>query len=177
MIVDSSIWEEPDFVCKIFVTMLALKDSDDVCRFNAYQLARRSHKTEKEVLEALQILSSPDHRRLEPQPNDGRRIMSVPDGWLILNGEKYREMVEAEMRKARWRRAQAKKRAKEKIARESKQQSSLAGINSMPHPPLGYDSNPPPEPDPNPLQENDGLPDQFNETSPPYGEQPPEAAA
>jgi hypothetical protein len=136
MIVDSSIWEEPDFVCKIFVTMLALKDSDDVCRVNAYQLGRRSHKTETEVLEALRILSSPDSRRLEEQPHDGRRIMATDDGWMILNGEKYREMMQDEMRKARWRRAQAKKRAKDRESKESATVSQFAGKNvKAPHNP------------------------------------------
>lgn len=115
MIVDSSIWSEPDSVCKIFVTMLALKDSDDVCRLNAYQLAQRSRKSEREVLEALQVLSSPDTRRIEKQDHDGRRIQSHEDGWLILNGEKYRILMQDEMRKARWRRAQAKKREKERL--------------------------------------------------------------
>jgi hypothetical protein len=114
MIVDSSVWGEPDFVCKIFITMLALKDSDDVCRCNAYQLAQRARKSEVEVLEALRVLSSPDTRRVEKQQFEGRRIEAVEDGWLILNGPKYREMVQDEMRKARWRRAQAEKRRKER---------------------------------------------------------------
>lgn len=112
MIVDSSIWSEPDYVCKIFVTMLALKDADDVCRYNAYQLAQRSHKTEQEVLDALKILASPDSRRIEPQEHDGKRIKAVPDGWLILNGQKYREMVSIQMKRARWRRAKAEARKK-----------------------------------------------------------------
>jgi len=105
MIVDSSLWSEPDYVCKIFVTMLALKDGDHVVRLTAYQLAHRSHKTEAEVLEALKILSSPDKKRLEPQEHDGRRISKVPSGWLVLNGEKYREMIRGIRRReyqAKW---------------------------------------------------------------------------
>lgn len=112
MIVDSSIWSEPDYVCKIFVTMLALKDSDDVCRYNAYQLAQRAHKTEQEVLDALRVLASPDSRRIEQQEHEGRRIKAVQDGWLILNGQKYREMVSIQMKRARWRRAKAEARKK-----------------------------------------------------------------
>lgn len=133
MIVDSSIWDEPDYVCKVFITMLALKDSDDVCRTNAYQLAKRSRKTEEEVLDALRILSSPDKRRLEPQPHDGRRIMATDDGWIMLNGAKYREMVQDEMRKARWRRAQAQKRKKEREKNIAADASQFSGINTMPN--------------------------------------------
>lgn len=93
LIVDSSIWEEPDFVRIVFITMLALKDADHVVRRDAYKLAKSAHKSEQEVLEALKVLSSPDKRRLEPQEFDGRRIKKVADGWLILNGQKYRDMM------------------------------------------------------------------------------------
>lgn len=106
-IVDSSIWSESDLVVKIFVTMLALKDSDHVCRLSAYQIASRAKKTEVEVLEALKVLSSPDLNRIEPQPHEGRRISMVEDGWLVLNGDLYRKKISQEMTKARNRRAQA----------------------------------------------------------------------
>lgn len=109
---DSSIWSEPDTVRIVFVTMLAKKDSDHVVRATAFNIAKWSNKTEEEVLKALKVLSSPDKRRVEPQPHDGRRIEKVDDGWLMLNGEEYRRMVQDEMRKARLRRAQTTYRAK-----------------------------------------------------------------
>ncbi len=115
-IVDSSIWGEPDYVLKVFLTMLALKDLDHIYHGNAYNLAQRSRKTEAEVLDALKILASPDKKRLEPQAFEGRRIKAVPEGWLILNGEKYREAVQIEMQRARNRRAQAAFRARKKNA-------------------------------------------------------------
>lgn len=109
-IVDSSIWAEPDYVCKVFITMLALKDSDHIVRQTAFGLGLRcwpgEKDTEERVLKALKVLAAPDKRRLEPQPHDGRRIEKVEDGWLILNGEMYRKRVSDEMRKARLRRAQ-----------------------------------------------------------------------
>jgi hypothetical protein len=138
MIVDSSLWSEDDFICKIFITMLALKDSDDVCRLNAYQLAMRSHKTEKEVLEALKVLSSPDTLRVEPQPFESRRIQAVEDGWKILNGEKYREMVRDEMKKARWRRAKANQRRKQMEKEDAAIAAQFAGKNPPPAP-RGYE--------------------------------------
>lgn len=113
-IVKSSLWREPDYVMKVFVTMLALKDWDHVYRGNAFALAEDSKKTESEVLQALKVLSSPDAIRHEKQPFEGRRIKAVEDGWLILNGEKYRALVSDEMRKARNRKAQAVWRAKHK---------------------------------------------------------------
>jgi hypothetical protein len=113
-IVDSSLWAEPDVVVKVFLTLLAKKDSDHVVRANAYEISLWARKTEAEVLEALQKLSSPDTRRIEPQPFDGKRIQKVDDGWLVLNGERYREMITKQARKAYKRDWAAKKREKTK---------------------------------------------------------------
>jgi hypothetical protein len=111
-IVESSLWEESGDVVKVFMTLLARKDSDHVSRLTAFNIHKLCNIDEVEVLEILKLLASPDKRRLEQQEFDGRRIQVVEDGWLILNGEKYRRMVSNEMRKARLRRAQAKFRAK-----------------------------------------------------------------
>lgn len=113
-IVESSLWEESGDVVKVFMTMLARKDSDHVCRLDAFKIHKLSNIDELEVLDILKVLASPDKRRLVKQEFDGRRIKAVEDGWLILNGEKYRQMVSDEMRKARLRRAQAVFRAKKK---------------------------------------------------------------
>jgi len=113
-IVDSSIWSEPDYVLKVFLTMLMLKDADDVVRGSAYQLAQRSKKSEIEVLDALKILSSPDTKRIEPQQFQGRRIEAVEEGWRILNAAKYRAMVKLEMKRAKNRRGQAAHRERQR---------------------------------------------------------------
>lgn len=114
-IVDSSLWDEPDPVVKVFVTMLALKDPDFIVRKTAYQIGRCARKTEKEVLAALDVLCSPDTKRLEPQPFEGRRLRKMETGWLILNGEKYQEKMKDEFRRDRWRKAQAAKRERDKL--------------------------------------------------------------
>lgn len=109
MIVDSSVWEEDDATCKVFVTLLALKDPDHVVRLTAYQIGKKANKPEAEVLKALKILSSPDRRRIEPQEHEGRRIERVEDGWLVLAGQKYQEMVQEMIRQrqqAQWQREQ-----------------------------------------------------------------------
>jgi hypothetical protein len=119
-IVDSSIWAEPDYVVKIFLTMLALKDADQVVRYNAFALAQRAHKTEKEVLDALKILSSPDKKRLEPQPFDGRRIERVEDGWKLLNGQFYEDMMRGINRRAYKASKQREYRERKKTAQQVK---------------------------------------------------------
>lgn len=117
-IVDSSIWTEPDYVIKVFLTMLALKDADQIVRYNAFGLAQRAHKTEKEVLDALKILSSPDKKRIEPQPYDGRRIQKADGGWLILNGQAYEDLMRSINRKAYKARKQAEYRKRSRSQSE-----------------------------------------------------------
>jgi hypothetical protein len=111
-IVDSSLWEESGDVVKVFMTMLATKDSDHICRLDAYRIAKKCNIDEVAVLDILKVLASPDKHRKTKQDFEGRRIKAVEDGWLILNGEKYRQMVSDEMRKARLRRAQTAYRQK-----------------------------------------------------------------
>lgn len=115
-VVESSLWDEDDYVVKVFITMIACQDLDHIVRHNAYALSRKSRKTEAEVLEALKILSEPDAKRLEAQEHDGRRIKAVEEGWLILNGEKYQDLMKLEMRRANNRKSQAafRKRQEEK---------------------------------------------------------------
>lgn len=113
-IVDSSLWDEPDYVVKVFLTMLAKKDSDFVVRGSAYNISKWAKKSEEETLDALKILSSPDTKRIEKQPHEGRRIQRVEDGWLILNGELYRDLMVKENERARKRRWAAEKRAQER---------------------------------------------------------------
>lgn len=111
---DSSLWCEPDFVVKVFLTMIAKKDLDDIVRGSAFNIAQWAKKTEAEVLEALKILAAPDTKRIEPQPFDGRRIRRVPDGWLVLNGSKYRQMMSSESRREYRRIWQADRRKKQR---------------------------------------------------------------
>jgi hypothetical protein len=94
-ILDSSINEEPTFVRWLFIALIVLQDGDNVVRgYNAYKLHRRANLTIEEVEEGLRILSSPDNRYGD-QPEEGRRILPVEDGWQLVNGAVYQE----EMRK------------------------------------------------------------------------------
>lgn len=98
-IVDSSLWREDDLVVKVFLTMLAKKDADDVVRGSAFMIGEWAKKTEEEALQALKVLSSPDTKRIEPQPFEGRRIGKVDDGWLILNARYYKGLVSKYVKK------------------------------------------------------------------------------
>jgi hypothetical protein len=118
-IVDSSLWLEPDYVVKVFLTMMAKKDSDMVVRGSAFNISQWAKKSEQETLDALKILSSPDTKRIEKQLYEGRRIERVEDGWLILNGKLYRDLMVAENERARKRRWAAQKRAQDKADKKA----------------------------------------------------------
>lgn len=121
-IVDSSLWEEDGDVVKVFMTMLATKTSDHVCELDAYSIAKKCNfrsgdgsVDELKVLDIIKILASPDKRRKIRQEFDGRRIRAVEGGWLILNGAKYRDMVQKEMKKSRDRKSQEAFRRRQKM--------------------------------------------------------------
>lgn len=114
-VVDSSLWTEPYYVRVLFVTLLALKDKNFMVHRSAFSIAQRAHMTEKEVLDGLKILSSPDKKRMEPQPFEGRRIEARDGGWFIINGKKYRDLIQQESRReyqAKWQREKRSSEAK-----------------------------------------------------------------
>lgn len=124
-IVDSSIWRESDTVVKVFLTMLAKKHSDHVVYANAFMIGEWAKKGEQEVLDALHVLASPDTKRIEKQPFDGRRIEKVEGGWKILNGEFYEEEMRREMlraRKAKWARENRERERAIDFVEQSRQQ-------------------------------------------------------
>jgi hypothetical protein len=129
-LVDSSIWDEDDEVFRVFMAMLSLKDQDHVVRLSPYQLSRRIRRSEQDVLKALVVLSSPDTKRMEPQEFEGRRIEQTEEGWKILNGEKYRYLVQLEMRRSRNRRSQKAWRDRQKL-KNSPQAGERAAVKGV----------------------------------------------
>lgn len=114
-IVTSSVWSEPYYVRVLWLTMLAVKDRDYVVRKTAFALSRLANMSEQEVLDGLKVLSGPDTKRIEPQPNEGRRIERVEDGWLILNGKVYQDEMTKLFRRARNAESMRERRARGKV--------------------------------------------------------------
>jgi hypothetical protein len=108
---------------------LALKDADHIVRKTAYQIGKLcGGKSEQDVLDAILVLASPDKKRIEPQAHDGRRIKKVPEGWLVLNGEKYKALAQYEAKKARDRRSQAAFRNRKKVEKQSEPIDGESGV-------------------------------------------------
>ena len=129
-IVDSSVWMEDDAVCKVWITLLALKDRDQVVRSTAFTIGKmfwpREDGFELKAMAALERLASPDRSRVEPQPYDGRRIEKVEGGWLILNGQKYEDI----MRGINRNRYQAEKQAEYRRRKKAVTADRDAGIKA-----------------------------------------------
>ena len=89
-ILASTIWDEPNSVRIVWITMLAMADRDGMVGASVPGLAHLARVTTEECTNALAVLSSPDPAS-RTQDHEGRRIASVDGGWCILNYEKHRE--------------------------------------------------------------------------------------
>lgn len=104
-ILDSSIWLEPTTTRLVWLTFIAAMDEEGMVRFaSVANLAHRARVTLKEAQAAVACLEGPDENSSDPD-NGGRRIERVPGGWLVINANKYRDIVtravEKEMNRAR----------------------------------------------------------------------------
>lgn len=96
MITGSSLWKEPPHVVKVFITMIAVKNREHCVLFGPQHLFNLTQlDDEKQFLDAIHVLESPDTKSKFKQEFDGRRIERLKDrpGWLILNGAKYQKMM------------------------------------------------------------------------------------
>ena len=92
-ILDSSVWLAPDPHRLVWITLIAAMDQYSVANFAcAENLAARARVSLADTEAAIRAFEAPDPRG-EDQEFDGRRIERVLGGWLLLNGEKYRSLV------------------------------------------------------------------------------------
>ena len=108
-IVFSSLWREDAETCKIWITLLALKDKDGVVRQNLTGISSLIHIPVEKIRQAIELFEKPDPNSTTPD-FEGRRVERLAVGWRILNHDKYQafgwsdEKKEYERkRKTRWR--------------------------------------------------------------------------
>jgi hypothetical protein len=89
-IVSSTIWQEDLATKVIWITLLALSDSDGTVEGSIPGLAHIAGVSLEECERALTTLQQPDKYSRTPD-HDGRRIEAVEGGWFILNRAKYRD--------------------------------------------------------------------------------------
>lgn len=127
---DSTIWEENPDVRLTWITLLLMKDPDQVVRHPLRVVAKKANlcpereKNYERVRVAMEVLKAPDTKSGDNQEFEGRRVRQEGDSFLVLNGDKYDEMV-----RELWARARktAKQKARRDAARNGHKSTPLAG--------------------------------------------------
>lgn len=113
-ILDSSIWLESDTTRIVWFTLLAAMDQDGFALFaSPKNLAHRARVSLESTEEALRCLEGEDESSSDPD-NEGRRVERVPGGWMVLNSQKYQQLVTREVARVKGRERVAKHRAKKR---------------------------------------------------------------
>ncbi len=113
-IVDSSIWLEPTPTRIVWLMFIAVMNEDGFVQFaSVANVAYRARISDEDAEQAIKILEGPDPNSADDE-NDGRRIEKVPGGWIVLNAQKYRDLVTREMVREQTRIRVARKREKDK---------------------------------------------------------------
>ncbi len=113
----SSLWvNESKETRLVWITLLALKNSEGIIQASVVGLADAAKVSPDECKKALKVLLSPDPNDTSKVEN-GRRIREIPGGWQIVNHDLYRFSTEA--KREHWRALKAEERAR-KGRRKSK---------------------------------------------------------
>jgi hypothetical protein len=151
-IVYSSLWGEDSDTCKVWVTLLALKDSDGIVRQNITGIARLANLPIQKVQEAFEKFKNPDPLSTS-QKEEGRRIIPHEGGWFVVNHSDYRELgwsdekkrYEAD-KKARYRKRREERAAAGATAPPPHEEKPLLTPEPAPLPPPAEKGNKPPPP-------------------------------
>jgi predicted transposase YbfD/YdcC len=95
----------------VWVTMLALANRNGQVLASIPGLADAARVSLDQCVDALERLKSPD-KFSRTKAHEGRRIEEVEDGWQLLNHKKYRDIRDADERRAQVREAVRKHRIK-----------------------------------------------------------------
>ena len=121
-IVTSTIWQEPAGCRVLWITILALKDRDHICRATVPSLAQLSGISIDDCEKWLEKFQKPD-KYSRSQEHAGRRIEAVDGGWFVLNAGKYQERMSKEERREQNRKSQAALRERQREADAKKRAS------------------------------------------------------
>jgi uncharacterized phage protein (TIGR02220 family) len=89
-ILDKSIWSESAEIKVVWITMLAMADSDGIIEAAIPGIASRSKISLELTENAIEKFQQPDKYSSDPS-NEGRRIEKIDGGYKILNCQQYRD--------------------------------------------------------------------------------------
>jgi hypothetical protein len=116
--IHSSIWINESKETKIlWITMLALKNSEGNVLMPVVGLADSAKLTPAECRASLQVLLSPD-KDDNSKVDEGRRIREIPGGWFVVNHDTYRFSTAA--KREFWRITKAAQRAGRTVDQQEK---------------------------------------------------------
>jgi len=101
----------------MWVTFLALKDRDGIVHSTLPGMKKDSGLTLEEAAHAIKVLEDPD-LLTNTQEFEGRRIKKIKDGWLVLNHQYYKDMIQDEQRRRYNAEKQREYRLKEKLEKK-----------------------------------------------------------
>lgn len=88
-IVQSSVWMESSDVRIVWIYILAMKDENGFIRGDAERFAHFARVPIEAAQEAIRKFTSPDSKSATPD-DDGRRLLEMPGGFVVVNHGKYR---------------------------------------------------------------------------------------
>lgn len=88
-ILTSSIWSQDDKTRIVWITILAMKDSEGMVKASLSGIAHMARVPVPDCEKALVILTDPDPDSRSPEM-EGRRITRVDGGFKVVNSSKYR---------------------------------------------------------------------------------------
>jgi hypothetical protein len=107
----SSVWDQSHEAVRVWITLLALADSEGVVYGTIGGVASAARVDKAKAAEAIETFLAPD---AESSSSDfeGRRLERVEGGWRVLNYLRYRKTRDAEARRSA--NAEAKRRERER---------------------------------------------------------------
>jgi hypothetical protein len=97
----------------MWITLLACADSDGYCAGSIVGFAAMARMSVEDAEKTIAKLESPDVYSRTPD-HDGKRILKVDGGWVLVNYTKYREMAQKEQRREYLRLKKQEQRNREK---------------------------------------------------------------
>lgn len=126
----STVWREPGHVRLVWITMLAMKNEYQEVMASVPGLADMARVTRGECDDALRVLSSPDPDS-RSKAEEGRRIIVIPGGWFVVNGEAYRKRESPEERRERKAAYMREHRATKTPPSEPAQKPSVPNVDGV----------------------------------------------
>lgn len=136
-IIYSTLWREDSDTCKLWITLLALKDSNGVVSKNLVGISVIAGIALEKCRGIVEKFCEPDLLSTS-QEHEGRRLLKIAEGYWVVNHEKYRGTGSDE-----WKKEQGRLRVQ-----RFREKHGLTRTGSTPPPSDKLPVTPPAAPDP-----------------------------